>query len=167
MKTYDSKSRPKGCISAKWEYPEIGETEPIHILRVAFDIKRQNGDFDFDERVKFVFEEWLGNGSVFLDVFFVNSDAPIEIDESNNIVATLHMKGRTWAYFQINAGPAQKGLPEPTSGASFHLGEPIEDASDQVTSLRNCTLIAYSAPELPGALHVVEVACENFSLNPG
>jgi hypothetical protein len=154
-----------GTKEQMWKHPELGESEPAHIMRIIYDIKKQSGDFEFDKRIGIVFEEWgLGTGSVYLDVFFVLSDIPIEIGGDSNIVAAHPLSERKWVFFKIDVGPPQHELFEEFSGASMHIGEYIKDANGNLISLLNFTAMFYKAPQKTGTFLVIEKADDNFPL---
>ncbi|XHO65829.1 hypothetical protein BCC1697_002240 [Burkholderia gladioli] len=154
-----------GTKEQEWKHPDLGETESVHVMRIIYDIKKQSGDFEFDGRVKIVFEDWgLGAGSVYLDVFFVLSNAPIEIGASSKIVAAHCLGGVKWVVFKVDVGPPQCELFENPSGASMHIGEYVKDANGNLISLRNFTAMFYKVPEGTGTLLIIEKADDNFSL---
>ncbi|WP_155623695.1 hypothetical protein [Burkholderia territorii] len=162
IKSYSDGSATK---EQEWRHPDLGKNGSAHIMRIIYDINKQRGDFEFDRRVKLVFEEWgVGAGSVYLDVFFVLSDVPVAIDESSKIVAAHCLGGSKWVVFMIDVGPPQDELFEDLSGASMHIGEYVKDASGKLISLRNFTAMFYKVPRDAGALLVIEKADDNFSL---
>lgn len=166
IKTYDSESRLHGGTrGASWTYPTVSNDGPVHVLRVIYDISRQTASFPLSERVKIVFEEWKGRGSVNLDAFFAESEDEIVADEDSGIVAAHRLNGRRWVYFTITVGPPQDTLPEPISGMTFHFGEPEVKPDSNGTTLLNSTAMWYSVPKSSGTLTVVEGSFARFTLN--
>lgn len=47
-----------GTKEQEWRHPDLSETEPIHVMRIIYDMNKQAGDFEIDNRIKIVFEEW-------------------------------------------------------------------------------------------------------------
>jgi hypothetical protein len=138
---------------------------PVHVLRVIYDISRQTASFPFSGRVKIVFEEWKGRGSVYLGAFFAEFEDEIVANEDSGIVAAHRLNGRRWVYFTITVGPPQDTLPEPISGMTFHYGEPEAKADGIGTTLLNSTAMWYSVPKSSGTLTVVEGSFARFTLN--
>lgn len=166
IKTY---SDGKGTKEQEWTYPELVGTEPVHVMRIIYDMNKQSADFEFDKRIGIVFEEWgKAPGSVYLDVFFVLSDVPIEIDGESTIVSAHCLGERKWVFFKIDVGPPQPELFEDmlrgSFGGSMHIGEYIKDENGNLVSLRDFTAIFYKTPKQAGTLLVIEKADDNFIL---
>ncbi|WP_197378059.1 hypothetical protein [Ralstonia pseudosolanacearum] len=164
IKTYETDPQSRGKKDFEWRYPEVEEDKSTHLMRVVYDISKQDGDFQFDDRVSLVFEEWGGMGSVYLDAFFTLSDQEIEGNDENGIIASHCFDGRKWVYFTINAGPPQNELPKQISGMTLHMGQPQRDAAGKLVSLRNSTAVWYQVPERIGTLTIIEASHANFAL---
>lgn len=165
IKTYSDKD---GTIESRWTYPALVGVEPVHVMRIIYDMKKQSAEFEFDERIG-VFENWgRAPGSVYLDVYFVLSDTPIEVGEVTNIAAAHNLGERKWVFFRIVVGPPQPELLEDMfsgdAGGSMHIGEYVTDANGKVISLRNFTAIFYKIPDQVGTLLVIEKSDDNFLL---
>jgi len=163
IKTYDAESRPRGTISHEWKFPEVTGNEPVHVMRIIYDINKQTATFEPDRRVQFAFEGWSGTGSIYLDVFFTVSERDVEVDDEAGVIASHCFGGNRWVYFVVAVGPPQNELPEPISGATFHLGDARKDASGN-TSLSNSTAVWYSVPRQAGTLIVTEASFAEFRL---
>lgn len=165
LKTYSPKSKQRESMNFAWAYPDVTADRPIHVMRVVYGIDKQASAFPFSDRVKIIFEELRGNGSVYLDTFFALSDEEIVVSEESGIVAAHPLGGDRWVYFTIGLGPSHPDLPENISGMTFHLGEVVKDANGVATGLNNATGLWYSVPGSSGTFLVHERSFAKFSLN--
>lgn len=166
LKTYPAKSRSNGTKDFVWTYPDITDSGPVHVMRVVYDISKQTATFPFSDRVKVIFDELSGNGSVYLDTFFTLSDGEIVESEESGIVAAHRLEGRRWVYFTLGLGPPQPDLPQSISGMTFHIGEVEKDAANSLgTTLLNATGLWYSVPESSGTFLVLEASFARLALN--
>jgi len=147
-----------------WTYPEVTDSGPVHVLRVVYDIEKQTATFPVSDRVKIVFEEFKGSGSVYLDAFFTLSDQEIIATEESCIVAAHRLGDHRWVYFTVTPGAPQPVLPENISDMTLHIGEVENEADGTGTTRINATGLWYSVPESSGTLVLFEASFERFSL---
>jgi len=155
-----------GTQDHKWRYEDAGDGQPIHIMRIVYDLRRQQGDFEFTHKVGFAFEDLAFPHSIYLDVFFIHSDHGVELSDETGAVACHHMGGGKWVYFAIDVGPLVHDLPDGIAEMSIQLGDPISDAEYPADALKNLTAVCYQVPVPSGTFVAYEASAAHFSLIP-
>jgi hypothetical protein len=162
VKRYE-KGDQVGVKDHAWRYVDTGDDDPVPIMQVVYDLRAQRGDFELDRKVKIGFEDLTFPCSVYLNVFFIQSDNKIEASEETGIVASHFMGGRKWVYFSIDVGPLTNGLPDGVSQMSVHLGHPPADGTKRPDVIKNFSAVWYQVPESSGVFVVFEAAAAEFS----
>lgn len=165
LKTASTKSKQLDMKNFAWTYPEVTDSGPVHVLRVVYDIGKQTATFPVSDRVKVVFEEFKGSGSVYLDAFFTLSDQEIIATEESCIVAAHRLGDHRWVYFAVTPGAPQPELPENILDMTVHMGEVENEVDSTGTTRINVTGLWYSVPESSGTLLVLEASFARFLLN--
>ena len=99
-------------------------------------------------------------GRLYLDVFTVLSETPIEADEDKGIAAAHRLKGPKWVYFVIGADAETVTLPASVMGMSLHMGEYVHDNANNLIGLKNATGIWYDVPKATEPVVVIERSWE-------
>jgi len=133
---------------------------PVHLLRILYPIEGQRARLPVETRVPITFEEWGGRGRLYLDVFTVLSETPIEADEDKGIAAAHRLKGPKWVYFVIGADAETVTLPASVMGMSLHMGEYVHDNANNLIGLKNATGIWYDVPKATEPVVVIERSWE-------
>lgn len=164
IKSYEVKyARRIGTKDHAWRAPEPDHAGSSHLMRIVYDLNRQGARLPRHERVKFLFEEWGGIGSVCLDVYAGPAEAEMALPETSAIIADRTIGNARRIVFALEVGPPQSDLPERISEMVVHLGDPSSrDAAAQ--SLKNVTMVAYSTPEDAGTLMAIEASAAEFLL---
>lgn len=165
IKTYSVGSRPNGKKDFAWFCDELGEERPVHAMRITYDVEKQGAIFPISQRVKIMFDEWAGRGSINLDVFFVLSGEEIVPNDDSGMVAAQRLDDRRWVVFTIGTGPSLGELPDNISGMIFHLGDVMKDAEGSGANLINSTGVWYWVPEPSGTLQLIEASSARMSLD--
>lgn len=161
IKTYDPSTLPFGRKDHEWKFTTPTNEDPVHLMRIIYDVNKQRANFPFEKRVQFAFEEWSGLGSIYVDTFIIHTDTLLQVDTDNNVVAVHHLGDNKWVYFKVTVAPPTDALPEPISGMSVHLGEKDHGGVE----LRNSTAVWYSVPQETGTLVITEGSWDNLNLN--
>ena len=163
VKRYEKGDRV-GVKDHAWRHGDAGGIDPLPIMRVVYDLRAQRGDFDLDRKVKIWFEDLTFPCSVYLNVFFIQSDNKIEPSEETGIVASHFMGGGKWVCFSIEVGPLTNGLPDGVSQMSVHLGPSPADGTKRPDVIKNLSAVWYQVPDPSGVFVVFEAAAAEFSL---
>ncbi|WP_157666597.1 hypothetical protein [Bordetella genomosp. 13] len=166
LKTYPEESGASGTKNFCWSYPKLTETVSTHAMRVIYDIGRQGAAFPFSDKVKVVYDELKGPGSILMDMHFLISDQPIFVNKAEGIIAAYRLHSNRWVCFSVKSGPSEVNLPESVSGMTMHLGNRENDAKGSTIALNNATAVWYVAPKLSGTFLAFEGSWKRFSLDP-
>lgn len=147
-----------------WRYEHPDDGDPVHIMRVVYDLRAQRANFPLHRKIKFAFEDLSAPVSIYLDVFFIQSDAPIEPGDEAGIFASHHMGGRKWVYFSINVGPRTNGLPDGVVDMTFNMGDPQPEGDEPREVLTNVTGVWFQVPTPSGAFVAYEASAAEYSL---
>ncbi|MCX8804686.1 hypothetical protein NOL29_25750 [Vibrio parahaemolyticus] len=159
-----NKTRP-GEKDFQWEYDEVCKDNSVHVMRIIYGSDKLSAKFKTDKRVKVVIEEWSGQGSLYLDVFFTYDENIVNQERDCGLVDAHCINGGRWVYFKLNVGPINEKLPEPISGMTFHMGDTKKKDNPSATHLTNATALWYSIPNDIGTLVVTEASFAKVPLN--
>ncbi|WP_426271690.1 hypothetical protein ACN9MB_10005 [Dyella kyungheensis] len=155
-----------GTPDHKWRYEDAVDGQPVHLMRIVYDLRMQNADLEVDKKIKPMFEHLALPNSFYLDVFFIQSDRDIEIShQQTGVIAAHHMSGGKWVYFSTSFGPLTNGMPDGVAELSIHMGESMKDEVTQEEFLRNMTAVWYRVPQPSGVFVAHEAATAKFSLS--
>lgn len=130
--------------SREWKSHRDGDLVDIHLLRIAYDMEKQDADFLIDKRVRMNFENWGGRGALYLDMYRTHAYDFTWFEVKDKIIKICPLPNDMAVYWTLSVGsPMSEPLGE-VNEMIFHLGERITDTGDEVRGLLNSTAVWFS-----------------------